>query len=147
MQHIPDMRIGNTHVHRNKFGKEMNRINNESLYACASKLFRQLLQRYPGPLRMHLLKGVADDVLPLKCCQMRIYCRRSPDGVLPFPERDKVQTGALDDARSIRKTEKCYLVPARACILRPKAVIGCKCPVSGMLRKPIFMIYTPARLL
>jgi hypothetical protein len=26
--------------------------------------------------------------------------------------------------------------------LRPKAVIGCKCPVSGMLRKPIFIIYT-----
>jgi hypothetical protein len=25
--------------------------------------------------------------------------------------------------------------------LRPKAVIGCKCPVSGMLRKPIFIIY------
>jgi hypothetical protein len=29
----------------------------------------------------------------------------------------------------------------RACILRPKAVIGCKCPVSGMLRKPILIIY------
>jgi hypothetical protein len=32
-------------------------------------------------------------------------------------------------------------VEQRACILRPKAVIGCKCPVSGMLRKPIFIIY------
>jgi hypothetical protein len=29
--------------------------------------------------------------------------------------------------------------------LRPKAVIGCKCPVSGMLRKPIFTIYTSGK--
>src|SRR5260370_32040428 len=113
MQHIPDMRIGDTHVHRNKLGKEMSRINHESLYTSVSKLFRQLLQRYPDPLRMHLLEGVADDILSLEHCQMRIHCRRGPDGVLLFPERDKVQTGAMDDARGIRKTEKCYLVPAR----------------------------------
>jgi DNA phosphorothioation-dependent restriction protein DptH len=45
-------------------------------------------------------------------CQMRIDCRRGPDGVLPFSERDKVQTSTMDDARSIRKTEKSYLVLA-----------------------------------
>jgi hypothetical protein len=36
-----------------------------------------------------------------------------PTGVFFFPERDKVETGAMDDARSVRKTEKYYLVPAR----------------------------------
>ena len=113
MQHIPDMRIGNTHVHRHKLGKKMNRIDNKSLYASVSKLFRQLLQRYPGPLRVHLLEGVANDILSLEHCQMRIHRGRRPDGVLLFPERDEVQTSAMDDARSIRKTEKCYLVPAR----------------------------------
>ena len=91
----------------------MNRINDESLYVSVSKFFRQLLQRYPGPLRMHLLEGVADDILSLERCQMRIHCRRRPDGVFLFPERDKVQTGAMDDARSIRKTKKYYLVPTR----------------------------------
>jgi hypothetical protein len=34
----------------------------------------------------------------------------------------------------------------RACILRPNAVIGCKCPVSGMLRKPIFIYLLPQDL-
>ena len=62
---------------------------------------------------MHLLEGVADDILSLERCQMRIHCTHGPDGVLLFPERDKVQTGAMNDACSIRKTEKCYLVPAR----------------------------------
>src|SRR5580698_3229701 len=113
MQYIPDMCIGNIHAHRHKLGKEMNRINDESLYAAVSKLFRQLLQRYSGPLRMHLLEGVADDILSLEHCQTCIHCRRGPDGVFLFPERDKVQTRAMDDASSIRKTEKCYLVPAR----------------------------------
>jgi hypothetical protein len=107
------MRIGNTHAHWNKLGKEMNRIKDESLYACVNKLFRQLLQRYPGPLRMHLLEGVADNILSLERCQMRIHCRRRPDGVFLLPERDKIQTGAMDDARGIRKTEKYYLVAAR----------------------------------
>src|ERR1700733_3525963 len=113
MQYIPDMCIRNTHVHRNKLGKEVNRIKYESLYASLSKFFRQLFQRYPGPLRMHLLEGVADDILSLEHCQTRIHCRRGPDRVLLFAEGDKVQTGAMDDACSIRKTEKCYLVPAR----------------------------------
>src|SRR5580704_15580417 len=89
MQHIPDMRIGDTHVHWNKLGKEMNRIKDESLYASVNKLFRQLLQRYPGPLRMHLLEGVADDILSLEHCQTRVHCRCGPDGVLLFPERAK----------------------------------------------------------
>jgi hypothetical protein len=55
-----------------------------------------------GPLRMHLLEGVADDILPLEHCQTRIHRRRGPDEVPLFPERDKVQTGAMGDARSIR---------------------------------------------
>src|SRR3984957_15985005 len=113
MQHIPDIRIGNTHVHRHKLSKEMNRIKGESFYVSPSNLFRELLQRYPGPPRMHLLGGVADDILSLERCQMRIHSRRRPDGVFLFPERDKVQTGAMDDARGIRKTEKYYLMPAR----------------------------------
>ena len=104
MQHIPDMRIGDTHVHGNKLGKEMNRIKDESLYASVNKLFRQLLQRYPGPLRVHHLEGVADDILSLERCQMRIT--------------------------------SC----PRACIVRLLAVIGRKYTVSGMLRKPIFII-------
>src|SRR5579863_2141462 len=91
----------------------MTRIKDESRYGSGKKLFRQLLQRYPGPLRRHLLEAVADDILSLERCQMRIHCRGGPDGVLLFSERDKVQTGAMDDARSIRKTEKYYLVPAR----------------------------------
>lgn len=32
-------------VHRNKLSKEMNRINDESLYGSVNKLFRQLLLR------------------------------------------------------------------------------------------------------
>jgi hypothetical protein len=62
---------------------------------------------------VHLLEGVADNILSLERCQMGIHCRRRPDGVFLFPEGDKVQTGAMDDARGIRKTEKYYLVPAR----------------------------------
>jgi hypothetical protein len=70
---------------------------------------------------------------------MRIHCRRRPDGVFLFPERDKVRTGAMDDARGVRKTKNITWCP-RDCILRPKAVIGCRCPVSGMPRKPIFTL-------
>jgi hypothetical protein len=129
MQHIPDMRIGNTHVHGNKLGKEMNRIKDQSLYASANKLFGQLLQRYPGPLRMHLLKGVADDILSLEHCQMRIHCRRSPDGYSSSPNGTKSRP-ALWTMRAASGRPKNVTSCPRACILRPKAVIGCKCPVS-----------------
>jgi hypothetical protein len=109
-----------------------------------NKLFRQLLQRDPGPLRMHLLEGVADDILSFERCRCAYIAGVVPTGYSSSPNGTKSRP-ALWTMRAASGRPKNVTSCPRAFILRPKAVIGCRCPVNGMLRKPIFIIYNSCK--
>ena len=87
---------------------------------------------------MHLLEGVADDILSLSITRRAYIAVVVPTGYTsPNGTKSKL---VLWSMRAASGRPKNITSCPRACILRPKAVIGCKCPVSGMLRKPIFTI-------